>query len=651
MRRFTLSSWVRAARMSRPHSVRPCLEMLEDRLVPTIGSTSGLADVAVPQAELLSSAAVTANGSAGQPAGFSPAQIHQAYGFNQITFDNGAIPADASGQTIALIDAYNQPNIASDLQTFDAAYGLPAPPSFTVVNQNGSSSLPSTNASWGLEESLDVEWAHALAPRANILLVEANSASYADLMTAVNYARNQPGVSVISMSWGSGEWSSESYYDSYFTTPAGHAGITFVASSGDNGTVEYPSASPNVLTVGGTQLTTDGSGNYLGETAWSGSGGGISTAESQPSYQRGVVTQTSTYRAVPDVAYNASSNSPYAVYDSSGYGGWLEVYGTSAGAPQWAGLIALADQGRALAGLAPLDGASETLPILYQLPPSDFHDITSGGNGSYSAAAGYDLATGRGSPIANRIVAALAAQGEAETPPWVATPANAAPATVGGTTTDLSVRGGDNYNIGALTYTWSVLSEPSGAAAPTFSANGTNAAQNTTVTFHDAGAYTFQVTITNIYGLSAASDVSVTVHQAASSILLTPASGSLYDNGTLTFTATAMDQFGHALSVQPGWSWSLSGAGSLAGNGQYSAPASGSGTATIYVHGDGLTQAAAVTFTAAPTPSPPSPPSPPSSSNPMQTWSIWLQWLDNWMTQLSQVQSLWQVLLSSWPRN
>ncbi|HTU16895.1 MAG TPA: hypothetical protein VMG10_02435, partial [Gemmataceae bacterium] len=631
MRRFTLFSGVRAARMSRSHSVRLCLEILEDRLVPTIAPTSGAADVAVPLVEVVPTSTATPNGSSGQPAGFSPQQISQAYGFNQISFDNGAIKGNGSGQTIAIIDAYNQPDIAGDLQTFDSQYGLQAPPSFTVVNENGGSSLPVANQSWGLEISLDVEWAHAMAPGANILLVEANSDSYADLMTAVNYARNQPGVSVVSMSWGSSEWSGESSYNSYFTTPAGHQGVTFVASSGDNGTVEYPSTSPNVLAVGGTQLTTDTSGDYLSEVAWSGSGGGISTEELEPSYQQGVATQTGGYRGVPDVAYNASSNSPYAVYDTTGYDGWIEVYGTSAGAPQWAALVAIADQGRALDGEDTLDGGSQTLPAIYQLPQSDFHDITSGSNGTYSAGPGYDLVTGRGSPIANLVVAGLVGEGASYTPPWVASAPTASSSTVTGTTTNLSVLGGDDYNTGALTYTWSVLSEPSGVTAPTFSANGTNAAQHTTVTFHDAGSYTFQVTITNIYGLSATSDVSVTVDQTLSGISLTPASGSVYNNGTLTFSATAVDQFGHAMSAQPGWSWSLGGAGSLLGNGQYTAPASGSGTATIYVSGDGLTQTATVTFTADPSS---------TSSDPGQTWSSWMQLLDSWMSQLSQLESL-----------
>src|SRR5262249_643656 len=166
----------------------------------------------------------------------------------------------------------------------------------------------------------------------------------------------------------------------------------------------YPSVSPNVLAVGGTTLSIDSSNNYVSESGWSGSGGGISAYYSQPSYQNGVVTQTTTKRAVPDVAYDGSSSSPFGVYYQ---GGWHAVYGTSAGAPQWAALIAIANQGRAAAGQGTLDGRSQTLPKLYQLPQSDFHDITTGSNGDHSAGTGYDLVTGRGSPVANRIAADL----------------------------------------------------------------------------------------------------------------------------------------------------------------------------------------------------------------------------------------------------
>ena len=320
---------------------------------------------------------------------YSPAQIRAAYGFNSLSY-NGA------GQTIAIVDAYSDPTIAADLARFDQQFGLAAPPKFTIAQQYNGSSAPAANSGWAMETAFDVEWAHAIAPGANILLVEANSASLSSLLSAVNYARQQAGVSVVSMSWGASDFSGEGTYDSYFTTPAGHTGVTFVASSGDNGAgASWPAISSNVLAVGGTTLSLNANGTYGGESAWSGSGGGYSAYESEPSFQRSV--QTTGKRSDPDVSYDANPNTGFYVYDS---GGWYAVGGTSAGTPQWSGLIALANQGRAQAGKAALNNA---LANVYGLASTDFHDITTGSNG-YAAKAGYDLATGRGSPIANLVV-------------------------------------------------------------------------------------------------------------------------------------------------------------------------------------------------------------------------------------------------------
>lgn len=408
---------------------RPILEELESR---TLLSTSGLqALTANPQAVLNSAAqasvSLTPQGRPGggggggvtnpNPVGYQPSQIQSAYGFNQITFSNGTIKGDGSGQTIAIVDAYNDPNIQKDLKTFDSEWSLPAG-NVTVVNQTGGSKLPKSNSGWSLEISLDVEWAHAMAPGAKILLVEASTSSLSDLLTAVSYAGQH--ASVVSMSWGSGEFSSETAYDSYFNKP----GVTFVASSGDNGApASWPAVSPNVVAVGGTTLSLNSSGGYGSETGWSGSGGGISAYESLPSYQPGTysngsTTGTSTMRLNPDVAYGAdpgtlSNPTGFAVYDTvSYYGqtGWFDVGGTSAGAPQWSALVAIADQGRALASHASLSGVSQTLPALYSMASSDFHDITSGsstGTPSYTAGPGYDLVTGRGTPYANLVVNAL----------------------------------------------------------------------------------------------------------------------------------------------------------------------------------------------------------------------------------------------------
>ena len=162
-----------------------------------------------------------------------------------------------------------------------------------------------------------MEWAHAMAPGASIMLVEASSDNDSDLLAAVNYAAAH--ANVVSMSWGGGEFSGETAYDSpYFD----QAGVAFVASSGDDGApASWPAASPNVLSVGGTALTLGAGNVWSSEVGWSGSGGGPSAYESQPSYQKGVVTQTSSARATPDVAYDASPSTGFAVYDSVPYEG------------------------------------------------------------------------------------------------------------------------------------------------------------------------------------------------------------------------------------------------------------------------------------------------------------------------------------------
>jgi hypothetical protein len=302
-----------------------------------------------------------------------------AYGLNAIEFPTSggtAVMGDGSGETIAVIEMYHDPNIQSDLNTFDAKFNLPAS-ALTQINQAGGQ----TDSGWASEEALDVEWAHATAPKASLLVVEAAPAfsqtqELQNLLNAVNTARSTPRVVAISMSWGFSEMPNESSYDAFFTTPAGHTGITFIASSGDSGGVEYPSASPNVLSVGGTSLSLGGSGTYGSETAWIDGGGGYSQFELEPGYQRSV--QTSGARSTPDVAFDADPSTGVAVYATdprTGIGSWQDVGGTSVGAPSWAGIVAIVDQGRAVAGQGSLDGPTQTLPTLYASPTSLFHAV------------------------------------------------------------------------------------------------------------------------------------------------------------------------------------------------------------------------------------------------------------------------------------
>jgi hypothetical protein len=262
-----------------------------------------------------------------------------------------------------------------------------------------------------------------MAPQANIILFEANSSSYADLLTAVNTARNTPGVTVVSMSFGSGEFSSETLFDSYFTTPVGHTGVTFVASTGDNGAPGgYPAFSSNVVAVGGTTLSVTAGGGYISESAWSSGGGGTSRYEVEPVWQRSV--QTSGRRTTPDLSMDANPYSGVPVFDSWDFGTatpWIQVGGTSLSAPLFGGIVATANQGRVLAGATSLDGATQTLPALYSLSSSDFHDVVSGSNGN-PARAGYDLATGRGTPVGNLLIADLVSYGATPARKVVATP-------------------------------------------------------------------------------------------------------------------------------------------------------------------------------------------------------------------------------------
>ena len=327
--------------------------------------------------------------------GYSPSQIRTAYGFNNINF--GGVAGDGSGQTIAIVDAYNDPNIKADLAVFDSQFGIAAPPSFSVVSQTGSNKLPSSDAGWAQETSLDVEWAHAIAPGANILLVESKDDSLPDLVKGVNYARSVAGVSVVSMSWGSSEFSGQTSYDKFFTTPTGHAGVTFVAAAGDDGAeggAEWPASSPNVISVGGTTLNLTSSGAITSETVWSDTAGGTSTIERVPGYQSSLGVSG---RTTADVAYDADPDTGFATYDSLSYegeSGWSETGGTSAGTPQWAALIAIGDQGRATKGYASLDGATGTLPAIYNVYANassyaaDFNDITSGSNASSDGGGG-----------------------------------------------------------------------------------------------------------------------------------------------------------------------------------------------------------------------------------------------------------------------
>jgi subtilase family serine protease len=377
---------------------------------------------------------------------FTPSAMRSAYDVAPLYSDGD----DGRGQTIAVIDADGSPTMAQDLHMFDQTFGLQpmcgeqdvscaaGMPGFGVLDLTGGRQGSGAD-SWALETALDVESAHALAPQANILLVEAPETSdeqgLPGLLDAEQYVIDNHLATVISQSFGTTEQSlgaaaidrMQAVYAS-----AEAAGITVLASSGDSGAAaDWPASDPLVTAVGGTVLCTDPRAEatapraYVAgvpatdcaggqpERAWSGSGGGFSGVFGVPAWQDGLATIG---RGIPDVASQASPTTGALIYISGqadgglqcGSGpcssGWYVVGGTSLAAPQWAALVALAAQLRG----APLGFLN---PALYKLAPGDFYDVTSGSNGGYAAGPGWDPVTGLGTPDAAKLVPDLAAAG------------------------------------------------------------------------------------------------------------------------------------------------------------------------------------------------------------------------------------------------
>jgi subtilase family serine protease len=317
------------------------------------------------------------------PSGYGPADLQSAYGLS----------ATGSTATIAIVDAYHDPNAENDLNVYRAQYGLPACTKangcFRQVSQTGSTtSYPRSDAGWSQEISLDLDMASAICPSCHILLVEASSNSFANLSAAVDYAASQ-GVAAISNSYGGSEFSSEgsATYDAHYN----HPGIAVTVSSGDAGYgVEFPAASEYVTAVGGTHLVKSATARGWTETAWSGAGSGCSAYIAKPSWQ----TDTGcAKRTVADVSAIADPNTGVAVYDSYAYrgrSGWMVFGGTSVSAP-------------IIASIHALKGGSYDLSSPYN-HTSALNDVTSGSNGSCggsylcTAVSGFDGPTGLGTP-------------------------------------------------------------------------------------------------------------------------------------------------------------------------------------------------------------------------------------------------------------
>ncbi len=325
--------------------------------------------------------------SATGPIGLTPDQIRAVYN----------LPAHGGSGTIAIVGAYDAPTIEADLAVFSKQFGLPVCSSANgCFEKHLMASKIKSNTGWTLELSMDTQWAHAIAPDAKILLVEATNSNGTNLIKALDYARSRADVVAISMSWGGPEFAAETQLEDHFTS---QYGATFFASSGDNGAgVSWPAVSSHVVGVGGTTLNLNAKGDLSSETAWTGSGGGVSVYINQPDFQSQYnIPRAKGKRAVPDVAYNADPRSGVAVYDSlglHGQKGWFALGGTSAGAPQWAAIKAL--------------GHSASNQQFYQDKASTnhaqyFRDILSGSNGDCTyyceARKHYDYITGLGSPL------------------------------------------------------------------------------------------------------------------------------------------------------------------------------------------------------------------------------------------------------------
>lgn len=320
-----------------------------------------------------------------RPVGFGPMQFRTAYG----------LPSSASKvHTIAIVDAFNDPNIEADLGVYSKHYGLPpctkANGCLKKVSQTGGTSYPKTNSGWALEISLDVEIAHAICPNCKILLVEATSNSVANLLAAEDYAVKH--ANIVSNSWGGDEFSAEttSTYNGHFN----HPGIPITVSTGDTGYgVQFPASSQFVTAVGGTTLTLNSNNARSKETVWSGAGSGCSAYVAKPTWQK---DSRCIRRTVADVSADANPTTGAAVYDSvtyQGHSGWFKVGGTSLSAPIIAAIYALAGN-----GASTIDGS---YPYSHR---SGLFDVTSGSNGTCSgsylctAKTGYDGPSGLGAP-------------------------------------------------------------------------------------------------------------------------------------------------------------------------------------------------------------------------------------------------------------
>jgi subtilase family serine protease len=320
------------------------------------------------------------NPAAVTPSGYGPADLRSAYN----------ITSSGTTTTIAIVDAYGYNNAESDLATYRAQYGLPACTTangcFRKIDQNGGTNYPRMDTGWAQEQALDLDMASAMCPNCHILLVQATSATYGNLATAVRTAAATAGVTVISNSYGGSETGSTGYETSY-----NQPGKAVTVSTGDSGYgVQFPASSPHVIAVGGTHLVRASNARGWAETAWSAGGSGCSTVYAKPSFQSDPLC---TKRMEADVSAVGDPNTGVAVYGpvNRNNSGWMVFGGTSVSAPLIGGIYG--STGHTPTGAATIYANSGQL-----------NDVTSGTNGSCggtyfcTAGPGYDGPTGLGTP-------------------------------------------------------------------------------------------------------------------------------------------------------------------------------------------------------------------------------------------------------------
>ncbi|MGH8962906.1 MAG: putative Ig domain-containing protein [Jatrophihabitantaceae bacterium] len=432
------------------------------------------------------------------PSGYGPSNLQSAY----------QLPSASAGagQRVYIVDAYDDPNAASDLSAYRSQYGLPACTTangcFQKLNQNGQSSpLPTGDTGWAGEISLDLDMVSAACPNCAITLIEANDASD-NLFAAVKEAATL-GAKFVSMSWGGSESGSESSYDSQYFQPSG---VVYTASTGDgaySAGVIYPATSPRVVAVGGTSLNTSSNSRGWTESVWKtssteGTGSGCSSDEAKPSWQSIISSSTCSHRADSDVSAVADPATGVAVYQTYGGSGWAVYGGTSAAAPLIASVYALA-------GTPSSSTQPGSLPYAHT---GNLNDVTSGNNGSCSpsllctAAAGWDGPTGLGTPNG---VAAFGGSGGGTGNTVTVTNPGSKTGTVG-TATSLQISASDSGGL-ALTYSASGLPTGLSINASSGLISGTPSAAGTfsvTVTAKDStnasGSATFTWTISTSGG-------------------------------------------------------------------------------------------------------------------------------------------------------